>query len=338
MILIDTVFINDGGGKILLDYLYDEISRSSHSRKFMFLIDSRLRAEYSSKNKENIQIVFISGFTERNRFYNRSKHSFSSVLCFANIPPNKRLKAKVYTYFHQLIYLGIPKDYSWKEKVKFKIKIAILDYFKKNTDGWIVQTGFVKKSLSKKFGISEQKIQVLPFYPPLEHTGTYHRAKHSFLYVSNANPHKNHPALVDAFCKFYDQYKTGHLTLTVSTHFPQVYNLIREKIEKGYPINNLGFIDRKNLYQYYREHEFVIYPSLSESFGLGLVEAIENGCKVLAADLPYVKAVCEPSFLFNPHETDSIFHTFVVSLTENLQNSKCFVKNNVDTVVKIISE
>lgn len=305
MILIDAVFINNGGGKILLDYLFDQLLKRQ-SGDLLFLIDERLREEYKKKEKQNVKIIFINGFLERNKFYNQNTIHFSSVLCFGNIPPNKRLNAKVYTYFHQLIYLQIPEEFSLVEKIKFRLKISILKLFKKNTDVWITQSNFVKNLLSEKFKIKQDNIEVLPFYPAIKGEDTYQRAGNSFLYVSNANPHKNHKNLIEAFCDFFDQYNNGCLTLTVNESFPVIIELINDKIEKGYPITNLGFVTREQLYKEYQSHQYLVFPSLGESFGLGLVEAIQNNCKVIVSDLPYAHQVCLPSILiqepFGKHE------------------------------------
>src|SRR5690606_3397267 len=108
----------------------------------------------------------------------------------------------------------------------------------------------------------------------------FNRLPNSYIYVSNANVHKNHSTLIEAFCMFYDEFGLGVLTLTVDKSFSAVYELIKLKKAQGYPINNIGFVNRNFLEEQYKKHQYLIYPSLSESFGLGLVEAIENGCKV----------------------------------------------------------
>lgn len=305
MILIDTIFINNGGGKILLDYLYDELSKINDSYRFVFLIDSRLKKEYQQKQKNNLQILFLNGFSQRSAYYKKNKINFETVLCFGNIPPNVRLKARVFTYFHQPMYLSIPKEFGIVEKIKFKMKIAVLKLFKKNTDYWLVQSDFIKDALQSKFNIAGSEVILLPFYPPLSGEGSFSRKKNSFIFVSNANPHKNHQNLINAFCRFYDKEKEGLLTLTVNESFPEVLKLIKEKADQGYPINNIGFVSRDQLYKEYQSHQYLVFPSLAESFGLGLVEAIENGCKIIASDLPYAHQACEPSILIEGSQNEN---------------------------------
>src|SRR5690606_21582393 len=141
-------------------------------------------------------------------------------------------------------------------------------------------TELVKKSFSGKFHVPASNILVLPFYPELQNIEESKRNKNQYIYVSNAPPHKNHVKLIDAFCEFFDMHKTEYLILIVSDVYPEIVNYIDQKIGLGYPIKNIGFVERKELSTFYSNSEFLIYPSLSESFGLGLVEAIENGCMV----------------------------------------------------------
>ena len=336
-ILIDAIFINNGGGKILLDYLYDELSKIDDNA-FVFLIDSRLKHEYQSKKKGNIQIHFLDGFSQRSKFYKNHTLNFKSVLCFGNIPPNVRLKAKVLTYFHQPMYLSIPKEFGIVETIKFKLKIAILRLFKKNTDQWLVQSDFIKNALQIKFDIEESKVLLLPFYPPLTGEGLFSRKKNSFIFVSNANPHKNHQNLINAFCEFFDQQKEGLLTVTVNETFPEILKLIKEKVDLDYPINNIGFVSRDELYREYQSHQYLVFPSLAESFGLGLVEAIENGCKIIASDLPYAHQACVASILIEkPQNKDNILAALKKGIDyDKIPFSEQKIHNDIEKLINLL--
>lgn len=337
MILIDTIFINNGGGKILLDYLYDVLG-AIPKHKIIMLIDHRIKSEYSLKKDRHIEFIFLKGLVERNNFYKKNATKFNTILCFGNIPPNIRTDAKVYTYFHQPMYLNIPKEFSTLEKIKFKLKIFILNSYKNNTDFWLVQSQFIKDELQKKFKLPEKAVKKLPFYPPFKDEKTYQRIPNTFLYVSNANPHKNHFRLIDAFCQYYNQQKKGELTLTVNDTFPEVVKYIEKKVKEGYPINNIGFIYREDLYRYYHTHEYLIFPSLAESYGLGIIEAIENGCKVLGADLPYMHEICVPTLSFDPLQTNEIFKCLMkTGEADNLPFSKPKTRNQIDELIKLLT-
>ena len=108
MLLIDAIYINNGGGKILLDYLISSLEASELD--VFYLLDERIRYKHPKIN--NGKVFFLkANFLKRQKFYLENKSRFTKVLCFGNLPPNISLNAEVYTYFHQLIYLNIPKDF-----------------------------------------------------------------------------------------------------------------------------------------------------------------------------------------------------------------------------------
>jgi glycosyltransferase involved in cell wall biosynthesis len=56
----------------------------------------------------------------------------------------------------------------------------------------------------------------------------------------------------------------------------------------------------------------MVFPSLSESFGLGLVEAMEVGCPIAASDLPYARDVAQDAAAyFNPKNPKSIAEVLI---------------------------
>lgn len=335
MILIDALYINYGGGKILLDYLILQLKKSNLD--VYFLLDDRIIGKHPEIDPDRVE--YLKGnFIKRQVFYRENKHRFTKVFCFGNLPPNIRLKATVFTYFHNLIYLNVPKEFPLKEHLKFKLKISILKWITKNTDYWLVQSDLIKDKLQQKMHLKSESIKVMPFYPQFEELNSIvTREKNTFLYVSNATPHKNHKRLIDGFCKFYDKNKKGKLVLTVNEDYPALLDLIQDKIVQGYPINNIGFVDRLTLQKAYLSSEFLIFPSLTESFGLGLIEAIECGCKIIGADLPYMYEVCQPSLTFNPLDENSIFNAFENTLNnETIRPSLAKIQNNINQIISLL--
>ena len=336
MILLDALHINIGGGKVLLDYLIEELENTNI--KIYYLLDERVKDNIPIIKTNNIVQFSYAGFINRYFFYKKNRQTFSSILCFGNLPPYVRVKVPTYTYLHQAIYLNIPQNFTLLDKILFRMKTFILNRIKKNTDYWIVQNDLMKEAFSQKYKVSPDSILVLPFYPPLLATKDkleVSRLKNSYIFVSNATPNKNHLRLIEAFCVFFDRNHLGKLTLTVSDDYLDVKKIIDQKIQEGYPFKNIGFIDRADLASYYQENEYLIFPSLSESLGLGIIEAIDAGCKVIGADLPYMHAICEPSIVFNPLEISSIVNAFEKSL-DNQNESISFVQNKIEDIINIL--
>lgn len=337
MIFIDAIYINNGGGKVLLDYLIQELNKMD--TPILYLLDKRVENNHQPINAESKVIFQQAGYYRRKKFYQENKEQFSTILCFGNLPPAIRIKGTIsYTYFHQPLFLKLPKDMPIKEKVMFWLKTKILYSSRKNTDYWMVQSDFIKQKLSKKYKVKTENVLLMPFYPPFKDTQTVvvQREEYTYVFVSNAAHHKNHVKLIDAFCRFYDANKKGKLTITVAETFTELCQMIIDKQNLGYPIKNLGFINRDDLKEIYQSHEYLIFPSLAESFGLGLVEAIENGCKVIGADLPYTYEVCEPSIVFNPYEEQSIIDALSLSLKRDIKSSVKKITNNIQQLITLL--
>jgi glycosyltransferase involved in cell wall biosynthesis len=126
------------------------------------------------------------------------------------------------------------------------------------------------------------------------------------------------------------------LTVTIGPDCPDLIALIKKLNTEKYPIINVGFVDRKDLVALYNSSEYLIFPSLTESFGLGLIEAVENGCKVIGANLPYTYAVCNPSLVFDPYSIKSIANIFGEALTYNVKETEQRVFNEIDKLIGIL--
>lgn len=336
MLLIDAIYINNSGGKILLDYLIEEFEKKQLA--VHYLLDERIRNNHP-EIKIN-KVTYLKGnILKRHQFYLKHKKSFTKVLCFGNLGPSLQLDAEVYTYFHQKLFLEVPKDIPFKQKFVFKIKTIVFKILNKNVDFWIVQTQAMKESfLAKSPKIAKEKILPIPFYPSLKKGSIENRKREAFVYVSSGSPHKNHLNLLQAFRDFYDIRKVGELHLTIGHEFKELNDLISKMIEEGYPIVNHGFLKRDSLGPIYCKAAFCIYPSLSESFGLGIIEAIENGCGIIGSDLPYTYAVCKPSLVFNPTNVESIVKAFQIAIEKHPQSTKQLVFNEIDTLINLLQE
>lgn len=335
-LLLDAVYINNGGGKILLDYLIESLEKQN--LLVTYLLDERIKNNHPKIKESNTVLYHDASFFKRLHFYKKNRNNFRTIFCFGNIPPLMKCQGKVFTYFHQTLFIDpIPKDFSFTEKLKFELKIATLQYFSSNCTTWVVQNERVKLELARKFNLKQEKIKILPFYPSIKYLGKpIAKIKNSFLYVSGAAPHKNHKNLILAFCDFFDKHKVGQLTVTVNFGFDEVLDLISQKQKQNYPIINVGFLGHVELSKIYAESEFLVFPSCTESFGLGLVEAIENNCNIIASDLAYTHAVCKPSLLFNPFEKDSITEALESALEKTFKKSESVIQNKINEILNLL--
>jgi glycosyltransferase involved in cell wall biosynthesis len=201
---------------------------------------------------------------------------------------------------------------------------------------WCVQTELMKKKLNYFYGIENKKIHVYPIFDSNKIINT--KTNNTFIYVCNSSKHKNHKRLMDAFIKAAKKIKDKiHLKLTLSKDdfIKSEYN--RENIPSNLIIENIGIVGKEKLSNLYLESKFLIFPSLNESLGLPLIEAVNRGCFIIASDKEYVKEVVHPSIVFNPYSSDSISEAIVNSLSnKSLKKSELIIENKIDTFVKYL--
>ncbi len=328
MLLIDAVYINSGGGKKLLRILINKILELDIDT--FFLLDQRLVKEYPDLKNT---LFLKPSLLNRHFFYLRNKESFSNILCFSNIPPTIKLDTNVYTYFHNLLLIK-------NSGFSFKLKKFVIKFFKKNSNFWIVQTSNMKKHLKKGLSIQESKILSLPFFEEFDFEREKSNLKFNnkrFLYVSTGEKHKNHFNLIKAFNKLSLIEPNATLTLTIPEKFSDLNNFINRSKANGSKIINKGFISKNRLVDEYLQSNIFIFPSLSESFGLGLIEAVQYKLPIICSNLPFVYDVLEPSYVFNPYDVKSIYNTMLnFDFETAYKKSHLKINNKLDELIKIL--
>ena len=96
MILVDALYINSGGGKVLLDYLIQELEKTD--KKIYYLLDNRIKDNIQQIKDTNKVLYLPASFNKRHLFYKENKNLFSTVLCFGNLPPNIKIKNATVLY------------------------------------------------------------------------------------------------------------------------------------------------------------------------------------------------------------------------------------------------
>ena len=113
----------------------------------------------------------------------------------------------------------------------------------------------------------------------------------------------------------------------------------KSTINNNLTIINHGILNKNKLNEIYNKSKYLIFPSLNESFGLPLIEAVLNNCYIICSDKEYVYQVVRPSLTFNPNSIESISKSIVNAYKNiGLRKPKLLVENKIDTFVKHIQE
>ena len=327
MLIIDAIYIHESGAKSLLEYFIEQLSKKRND--FNILFDARFTSPIINQLSPN-QYQFLSA-SEKNRtkIYKTLDNQVSTIFCFANVPPPIPIqKIPVFIYFHNVLLLSNLFDnnqYSIIGKLVLKVKVTYIQLKNKPSFQWIVQSERIKQAVSYRITVNTKNIHVLPFYRDVVSIGEKYHQIDKFIFVADGVPQKNHTILLQAWEYLYDTYQiTPELHLTIPTRFTELNAAVELLKLKGIKIINHGVINKADLNLLYEQCSYLIFPSLRESFGLPVIEAVQAGCGVLAADLPYVYDVIQPSAVFNPTDAQSI-----AELVTKITSSNVFIPANI---------
>ncbi len=122
------------------------------------------------------------------------------------------------------------------------------------------------------------------------------------LYVSHAAPYKGIDILLEGCAVLRDRHVPHTLWLTISPEdWPEGVARFREVIDRrglDDHVRILGRIPHAAIHHLYRAADLFVHPSLCESFGFPLVEAMAHGLPVVAADLPVHREMCGAAALY----------------------------------------
>ena len=332
MVLIDALYINSHGGKTILELVIQSLINKN--LKYHFIFDSRLKSNLIRKINCSDYTFVEASHKKRKEFYLRRTNNFSCILCLSNVPPPIQTSVKTYIYFHNILLL---QPLHWPIHIKNRVinllKFFYIKYYNKESYNWIIQTSHTRKLLLESIKIKNDRIHTYPILPKKNILIDQINKSKNIVYISSFVSHKNHERLLNAFIlaanKTIKQIKL-HLTLD------------EVKLSKKIYPNNLkiechGTLSEDGVNELYNSCEFVIYPSLVESFGLPLIEATNHGCKVIASDLPYVHEIISPSLTFDPYLVESISDSILKALeTDNLPETKVLVENKLDNFINFI--
>jgi len=173
----------------------------------------------------------------------------------------------------------------------------------------ITPTNTVKEQLALVYGSSIEN-KITPIYEGVSYRllsgegGKNTIEKPYLLYVGNFYPHKNVEFLIRAFAK-----SKSHYSLVLAG--PHDYFLKRILISlSNEEKKDIIIKDRQSLSELvtlYKHADALIHPSISEGFGLPIVEAMYFGLPIIASHIPVFQELIGASYYsFDPFEESSV--------------------------------
>lgn len=320
-LIVNAPFINSGGGKTLLIQLFDSLN---FKQSTLIIVDDRII--YNFPKNKNLKVIYSSK-SIFNYFFNefyifRHSSKLTKILCFHGSPLIFRNLGYVYVYFQNTLHLEKINFFKLFKRLKniFFIKSF---YF---ADEIIVQTPSLERDLNKSLeqNFYNLPIKKLPFYSSKK-TPTNTTKKYDFIYVADASNHKNQLNLLAAWIILAEENIKVSLVLTIpSSQFDKINQITGAAQKYNLKVYNFSDLSVEKVHKLYSQSRALIFPSLTESLGLPLIEASSFGLTILASELDYVRDVCRPDFTFNPLSPHSIAHAVKRSLDIQIKTVKIY--------------
>jgi glycosyltransferase involved in cell wall biosynthesis len=219
----------------------------------------------------------------------------------------------------------------WRLRLKMKIEPPVMKCFYKwsisNSDIVIVQSEIMKRYIQMQLGVSESKIHVIPPAIPesIDRKSPATRADlnwsdkvRHWLYVGNNCPYKK----VDTIIKAAEASKERGL--------PWLFHIVGfddKHTNNDLPIVFHNYMGHEKLADLYLLADALILPSLTETVGLPILEALYCGTPVVLADRPYAREICEKQAIyFDPYSFQSLIQS-LASVPPKTDESCCSLRN-----------
>lgn len=189
----------------------------------------------------------------------------------------------------------------WLDRLRYATSRGIFRRNLRFVERVIVQTETMRNALVGAYPILIDRVEVIGQPAPqwviesgLRRTGRTSVGGLRLFYPAAYYPHKNHALLAEAD-------KAGLLRPLVERVVVTIEG------DSGGTLDYRGHLTPAEILKVYAASDALIFPSLEESYGLPLVEAMTIGLPIVCADRPYARALCsDQAIYFDPSSGESM--------------------------------
>jgi len=343
---IDTLFETPGKGTGGITYLGNFIRAlaSIDNTNEYFIFTSPLMMEiFRGFKKEKFHFVMCPYSNEKRIRRVLTQHTLLPILArkykldILNSPGNV---APIYVPCASVLTIKTMHHYRTPfqiDKGSLVYRRIMVKYSAKRADMIIANSKSNLRDICHFLGVKEDKVAIVPEavnnmnFRPLnereisEAIGKWKIRRPYILFVSALWPYKNALGLIKAFHILVHKYRVPHTLVIVGSGWESYKNKIIQEAKKGKVLDRiafLGHIPNTQLNPIYSGSDVFVYPSLYETFGLTVLEAMASGTPVVAsnrASLPEI--VGDAGVLADPTNPDVLAEAiFKVISDENLRS------------------
>ena len=290
---------------------------------------------------DNFEIVALEGgaypFWEQQALPNAVKEYGCDILhCTSNTAPLKSPVPMIVT-LHDIIYLEsvsiFKKGGTWYQKMGNMYRRFVVPKVVDRSDKIITVSNFEKNRIKSFFGFPDSDDRLVAVYngvsehfKPITDTKTLSVVKEKYslpenfmFFLGNTDPKKNTKGVLKAFS---DYLKAGHepINLVMLDYDRDALNKLLVEIGDKSLINHIhltGYVVNTDLPAIYSLCRVFLYPSLRESFGIPMLEAMRCGVPVITSNTSSMPEVAGDAALFvDPYKPEQITEAIILMLQD----------------------
>lgn len=293
--------MHGGGGRVLLDLLLAEAA--PHVRRAFTDARYPLRAILGAERISAVAPTIPARLRALRACASEARVN-EVLFAFNNLPPLARSAARTIVFVQSALFAGLHHGarYPWRVDLRHRFERALFAAGRAHADEIWVQTPTMAEAMRQRWPGSAIKVMPFADLPP-GGTGTpaARPGPGRFFYPADGAGHKNHAALFAAFAMLAEAGVEATIEVTLP---PERFAALADRGAPG--VINLGPLPRTAVMARLAEADALIFPSLTESFGLPLLEAASTRVPIVAAERDYVRDVCVPAETFDPASSRSI--------------------------------
>ena len=225
----------------------------------------------------------------------REYQGFQRTLVLGDIPLRGARGQVVFVHQHHLVSPLVNRFCS--QSVKFKVMRRV---FRRNlpfVKTMVVQTGAMREQMIASYPELQNRVTVIsqPVPAGLQPRNNVRRSRSieglNLFYPAAGYTHKNH-ALLKQMDATREASLRAEMIVTLSEAEQEALRLPQSWVR------NVGRLDYVACMAAYQETDALFFPSLLESYGLPLVEAMTLGLPVVCSDLAYAHWLCEDQAIY----------------------------------------
>lgn len=338
-ILINAISIKEGGGIVVLTRLLNEMRYLDKDIHWVIIVDEKLKKKIKLDDqvtilifpwikKSALHLLYWHEITLQKLIY---QYKIDCVFSQTNALPIRKLSCPTLLLIHhagyfsqEFVMLYFKYNNGFLNKMRWSIRNSIIFSSIKKSVKITVQTETLAKKISDQLKINKNRIVVISHGPGLAEgkiLPRHYQIKKIWRlgYITKYGVQKNFEVLFKSILELKKYSIDFKLILTLNENhapFKHVGDLI-----KNYNIANIienhGKANEPEIKKLYSSLDIFLFPSLCESFGFTLIEAMYYGLPIIAADTDSNREILGEKGLFFHSKNYCELSDKIISLIEN---------------------